>query len=141
MVEFDDGATMAQLSYPTMELPIQLALTYPERFDCNLPALDFTKNLDLTFGKLDEATYPVFKLAVDCGRAGGILPTALNAASEVADAAFLQGKIKFTAIYDVINGVLQATGNSKVENFEQLCAVDMLSRERAQKIILSLPET
>ncbi len=137
MVEFDDGATLAQLSYPTMELPIQLALTYPERFDCKLPPLDFEKSLNLTFGPLKRNDYPMFDLALDCGQAGGVLPTALNAASEVAVQAFLQGKISFTAIYAVVNAVVEATKNCPVEGFEQLCAVDKESRTRAEKLVSS----
>ena len=83
MVQFKDGATLAQLSYPTMELPIQLALTYPGRCDCSLRQLDFAQALSLGFQPLIRKDYPLYDLALSCGEAGGVLPTALNAASEI----------------------------------------------------------
>lgn len=135
MVQFQDGATMAQTSYPTMELPIQLALTYPERLDTGLAQMDFTKALSLEFLPLDRKSYPVYDLALTCGEEGGILPAALNATSEVAVGEFLKGGLRFTDIYAVADSVVAATRKEAVQNFEQLKEVDGLSRVRAQQAV------
>lgn len=135
LVRFADGATLAQLSYPTMELPIQLALTYPERLDCALPQLDFTKAFSLEFLPLDGKDYPLYSLALDCGKAGGVLPTALNAASEVAVGAFLKGGLRFTDIYTVTDKVVSKTANEGVQSYEQLAVADGNARRLAEKII------
>lgn len=135
MVRFKDGATLAQLSYPTMELPIQLALTYPERLDCGLKQLDFSRALSLEFLPLERKSYPLFGLALDCGAAGGILPTALNAASEVAVNAFLKGGLRFTDIYTVVDKVVSETANEGVQSYAQLALADENARRLAEKII------
>ncbi|MGN1373652.1 MAG: 1-deoxy-D-xylulose-5-phosphate reductoisomerase [Candidatus Coproplasma sp.] len=135
MVQFADGATLAQLSYPTMEVPIRLALTYPERVPGRLTSLDFSKALSLEFLPLVRADYPLYDLALSCGERGGVLPTALNAASEVAVSAFLKGSLSFTDIYTVADKVVLSTAFCAVESFEQLKTTDKLSRERAIKII------
>lgn len=135
MVMFNDGAIMAQLSKPTMELPIQLAFTYPERLDLGLENLDFTKAFSLDFQPLIRKDYPMFDLALCCGEAGGVLPTALNAASEVAVGAFLNGAIKYTDIYSLSDKVVSATANCAVQSYKQLEEVDTASRNLAQKFI------
>ncbi|MDE7076543.1 MAG: 1-deoxy-D-xylulose-5-phosphate reductoisomerase [Clostridia bacterium] len=135
MVQFADGATLAQTSYPTMELPIQLALTYPERLDCDLKQLDFSKALSLDFQPLVRKDYPLYDLALSCGEAGGILPAALNAASEIAVNAFLQGRLRFTDIYTVADKVVQSTVNMRIESYPQLKEADARAREGALKII------
>ena len=135
MVQFKDGATIAQLSYPTMEVPIRLALTYPERIPGRLASLDFTKAMTLEFLPLIRQDYPLYDLALSCGERGGVLPTALNAASEVAVSAFLKGRLGFTDIYTIADKVVQATEYKKVESFEQLNHVDKISRERAIGLI------
>lgn len=135
MVRFCDGATLAQLSYPTMELPIQLALSYPERLDCGLNQLDFTKALSLEFLPLERKDYPLFDLALSCGEAGGILPTALNAASEVAVNAFLKGALRFTDVFTVADKVVSKTVNEKIRDYEQLVLADRNARRAADKII------
>jgi 1-deoxy-D-xylulose-5-phosphate reductoisomerase len=135
MVEFDDGAILAQMSNPTMELPIQLALTYPERFECNLTPMDFTKAFSIEFMPLVRGNYPLYDLALTCGESGGVLPTALNAASEVAVYAFLNGQIAFTDIYKVAQDVVLATPYEAVKSFEQLKEVDRVCRLRAEACI------
>lgn len=135
MVQFSDGATMAQLSYPTMEVPIRLALTFPERLKGRLNSMDFTKALTLEFLPLIRQDYPLYDLALCCGERGGVLPTALNAASEVAVGAFLKGQIGFTDMYTVADKVIQRTEFCAVESFEQLCGIDKISRERAIRLI------
>ncbi|MDE7086667.1 MAG: 1-deoxy-D-xylulose-5-phosphate reductoisomerase [Clostridia bacterium] len=135
MVQFADGATVAQLSYPTMELPIQLALTYPDRLDCNLAQLDFSKALPLEFLPLVRKDYPLYDLALTCGEQGGILPTALNAASEEAVKAFIKGGLKFTDIYTVADKVVSATANERVQDYTQLARADACARKRAAELI------
>ncbi|MGN1061336.1 MAG: 1-deoxy-D-xylulose-5-phosphate reductoisomerase [Candidatus Coproplasma sp.] len=135
MVQFADGATIAQLSYPTMEVPIRLALTYPKRLKGRLNSIDFSKALTLEFLPLIREDYPLYDLALSCGERGGVLPTALNAASEVAVGAFLKGRIAFTDLYTVADKVVQKTAYCKVESFEQLCQIDKISRERAIRLI------
>lgn len=135
MVRFKDGATLAQLSYPTMELPIQLALTYPDRLDCGLKQLDFTQRLNLDFQPLERKQYPLYDLALTCGEEGGILPTALNAASEVAVNAFLNGGLRFTDIYTVADRVVSSTVNGKADGYEALLSADLNARQAAYRII------
>lgn len=135
MVEFADGAILAQMSYPTMALPIQLALTYPERLQTDVPRMDFSQPLTLGFNPLRREAYPLYDLALKCGEEQGILPTALNAASEVAVNAFLRGKIKFTDIYAVANEVVCSTSNGGVEGYERLEEADAVARRKANKII------
>lgn len=138
MVEFEDGAILAQMSYPTMELPIQIALTYPERYSCELAPMDFTKAFFLGFEPLDRKNYPLFDLALRCGEEGGTLPCALNAADEVAVNAFLNKKLTYTGIFAVVEGVISATVREKSESFGQLVEVDKKARELANKIILAI---
>ena len=135
MVEFEDGAVLAQLSCPTMKLPIQLALTYPKRLPLTGAQLDFTKALSLQFSPLNTQNFPCFSLAVNSGRAGGTLPCAMNAAGEVAVHAFLREQIRFTDIPRVIEGVLSATDRQQAECYEQLAAADGLARRAAEKIV------
>ncbi len=135
MVMFADGAILAQLSRPTMELPIQLALTYPDRMDLGLENIDFTKPFSLDFQPLVREDYPMYDLALKCGEAGGVLPTALNAASEVAVGAFLQGRLGYTDIFELSEKVVVATSNEKVREYGQLEQVDCASRRLAQQFL------
>lgn len=135
MVEFEDGAILAQLSYPTMELPIQIALTYPQRYSCKTLPMDFTKAFSIGFEPLDRKSYPLFDLALCCGEAGGTLPCAMNAADEVAVNAFLNKNLTYTDIFTVVDRVISATPREKVTSFEQLLEVDKKARQTAQAII------
>lgn len=135
MVEFADGCVLAQLSNPTMKLPIQQALTFPDRVTCDVKPMDFSQAFSLQFMPLNRAEHPCFDLALRCGEAGGILPTALNGAGEVAVWAFIKGQIPFLSIADVIDGVVQKTINQPVVSFEQLCQVDATARRMAQELI------
>lgn len=135
MVEFADGAILAQMSHPTMELPIQLALTYPERYDCALKPLDFSSPLDIRFLPLERKKYPMYDLALSCGESGGILPAVLNAAGEEAVAAFLNKKIGFCDIYRVTREVVEGTSNAAASSYEQLAECDGIARAAARKII------
>ena len=131
MVEFADGAILAQMSHPTMELPIQLALTYPQRLDCGLKKLDWGKAFSLEFIPLERKKYPMYDLALSCGQAGGILTAVLNAASEVAVGAFLVGRIGYCDIWRVADAVVQGTSNCLAQSYEQLAEADRSARAAA----------
>lgn len=134
LVDFADGATMAQLGYPTMEVPIQLALTYPERMAC-APALDLTKLGTLHFYPLPREKFPCFDLAVSAGKRGGTAPAVLNGAAEIAVYAFLKGGISFMGIAETIEETLNRTEIEEVVSFEQLKEADRRSRETARNIV------
>ncbi len=136
LVGFEDGAYLAQLSCPDMRLPIQLALTYPQRMGAGLEYLDFTKAFSLDFSPLERGVRPLFDLAVECGRAGGIMPAVLNAASEIADGAFLRGEIGFTDIFTVCDKTVQTSAGGAAESYDGLAEADKLARLRARKFIL-----
>lgn len=137
MVEFEDGGILAQMSYPTMELPIQLALTYPERFDCGLKPLDFEKLGAIRFLPLERKKFPCFDLALTAAEKGGAYPCVLNAAGEIAVRAFLDGALPFTAIAKTIEDVLSSTAYVEPTSYEILKAEDgkarALARERVRK--------
>lgn len=128
MVEFMDSSTIAQLSYPSMELPIQLALTYPERFSSGLKGLDFASIGKLTFSKPDNERFPCLDLVVSAGKEGGLYPAVANGANEVAVKLYLENKIKFTDIYKSINEALQSFKGGKIKDYESLEEADLFSR-------------
>lgn len=135
MVAFADGAVLAQMSYPSMELPIQLALTYPERLAANVPPLDLAKLGTLHFSAPDPVRYPCFALALGCAKAGGDLPCALNAAGEVAVHAFLDGQIKYTQIAEIIEDVLSWTPPRPAESYALLEETDARARAAAYSLL------
>ncbi len=134
LVYFHDGAAIAQLAYPDMRLPIQLALTYPERLPC-LQQLDLTKIGTLHFYPFPKEDFPCFSLALAAGKAGGIMPTLLNGAAEEAVKAFLKGSITFLQIAETIQSVLGAVPNEKASDFETLAEADKKARALAVKTI------
>ena len=134
IVRFEDGASIAQLAYPDMRLPIQLALTYPKRLPC-LDQLDFSKLGALHFYPFPQEKFPCFSLALQAGKAGGTAPTLLNGAGEVAVAAFLAERIAFTQIAETIQGVLDKIPNRKADCFETLKEADFKAKELAKKLI------
>ncbi len=105
LVGYEDGAYLAQMSIPSMEVPIQLALTYPDRCPTSLTGMDFSRPFSLDFEPLNPADYPLYSLALACGMKGGVLPCIFNAADEVAVQAFLEGRIRYTDILDVCESV------------------------------------
>ena len=107
MVEFQDGAVLAQLGTPDMHLPIQYALYYPHRRPLPGERLDFAALADITFEKPDTETFRGLPLALSAARAGGTMPTVFNAANESAVAKFLQRKIRFLEIYEIIEGAME----------------------------------
>ncbi len=138
MVEFDDGGILAQLSYPTMELPIQLALTYPERFPCDLPSLDFEKLAAIHFLPLARKAFPCYDLALTSAELGDNYPCALNGAGEIAVRAFLEERIAFPAIAETIQAALGKTERQKPDSYEVLQDTDLRARALASEYITRL---
>ena len=136
MVEFEDCAVMAQMSYPTMELPIQLALTYPDRLDCGLKPLDFEALGTLHFKPLRRSDFPCYDLALKSMEMGDNYPCAMNGAGEVAVRAFLDEKIPFLAISDVMAYAIEKTARVKADCVETLVATDAAARAYATEYIV-----
>jgi len=136
MVEFIDGSIKAQLSYPDMRLPIQYALSYPERLpNPQLHKLDWSDTEDLTFEQPDFDTLPCLKLAIEAGRKGGTYPAVLCAADEVAVELFLSQRIKFTDIARLIEQVLAEHKTVAHPTIEKIMAADTWAREKVLQIM------
>ena len=136
MVEFADGSVKAQLGPPTMHLPIQYALFYPDRLaNQAIPRLPTNQPYSLDFRPLDQGRYPCFNLAVNAGKQGGTYPAVLSAADEVAVNAFLAGKIGFTDIYRVVESVLGLHQSASGESVDELLAADAWATQRASTVI------
>jgi 1-deoxy-D-xylulose-5-phosphate reductoisomerase len=133
LIDLNDGSTLAHLGHPDMRVPISYALHYPERADVDVPRLDLAAVGELSFEPPDLETFACLRLALDAGRAGGTAPCVLNAADEVAVAAFLAGKIGFTAIPAAIERVLAAMPASQPTHFEDLFAADAEARRRTEE--------
>jgi 1-deoxy-D-xylulose-5-phosphate reductoisomerase len=131
MVNLVDGSTLAHLGYPDMRVPISYALSFPERAPVDLPRLDLAAVGALTFEEPDPETFACLRLALAAGEAGGTAPTVLNAADEVAVAAFLDGRIPFTGIAAVIERSLEQMPARPVTHFDDLFVTDAEARERA----------
>ena len=135
MVEFEDCGVMAQLSYPTMELPIQLALTYPDRLDCGLKPLDFEALGAIHFKPLRREEFPCYDLALKSIELGDNYPCAMNGAGEVAVHAFLRGEIPFLAISDAMAYAIGKTERMKADGLDALVATDAMARAYALEYI------
>lgn len=133
MVEFVDGSVLAQLGPTDMRMPIQYALTYPERVASNQVALDWTKLKRLDFEKASTRRFPCLRLAREAMQKGGALPCALNAADEIAVAAFLNRELPFLGIPEVIERVLGRTPKVKFGNMEEVLAADAEARRMAKE--------
>ena len=138
MVEFEDSGILAQMSYPTMELPIQLALTYPERYDCDLKPLDFETLGAIHFLPLDRKRFPCYDLALQSLEMGDNHPCALNGAGEVAVRAFLEGRISFLEIAKTIEAALMKTERMKPDSYAVLKETDERARSLAKEYICSI---
>jgi len=135
MVEFADGSVKAQLSCPDMRLPIQYALTYPDRLaNASLPSLDWGNFSDLTFEAPDMDKFPCLRLAIEAGREGGTTPAALCAADEAAVDLFLSKRIKFDDIARIIGRVLERHRRIAHPSLEEIIAADDWAREMVLKI-------
>lgn len=138
MIQLVDGSWIAQLGLCDMRLPIQLALTFPERLPNSFPVLDFSKKIQLNLEPVNPELLPAITLAYTAGQTGGSLPAALNAANEIAVNAFLEGRIRFTDIVHIVSKVM---GHHQQEGFksdpvlDEILAVDLWARELARRLI------
>ena len=135
MVEYVDGAVLAQLSPNDMRFPILYALSYPDRLPTPLPRLDLVALSRLDFLALEERRYPAVRLAYDALRAGGSAPAVLNAANEVAVAAFLSGDIPFVAIVELVGRVLASHAVSAVDSVDAALFADAWARREAEALL------
>ncbi len=135
MVQFIDGSIKAQMGLPDMRLPIQYALTYPERLENNFPRFDFLKHTQLTFEQPDMDTFKALKLALQAMEQGGNMPCVLNAANEVAVHAFLSNNIGFLDIADVVERTLNVVEFTAYPSLDDYIECDRASRQLAQKFI------
>ena len=135
MVEFTDGAVMAQMGAPDMRLPIQLAMTYPERFPSPVEPLDLTACGPLTFGKPDLEAFPCLALARHCAKLGGSACAAMNGANEEAVALFLQDKIGFYDLYDLVKQAVEAVPFLASPTLEDILETDRLARRSVKSMV------
>jgi 1-deoxy-D-xylulose-5-phosphate reductoisomerase len=135
LVDFADGAMLAQLSWPDMCLPIQYALTYPARQAGRLPSLDLAKAKTLEFYKPDFRRFPCLTLAREAARKGRSWPTVLNAADETAVHAFLDGRIRFTDIAKIVEKTLAKHKDAGHQSLESVLETDLWARRQAKEFI------
>jgi 1-deoxy-D-xylulose-5-phosphate reductoisomerase len=136
MVEWSDGATIAQLSNPDMRLPIGYALSYPDRLATPFGPLDWTSPTALTFEPPDRATFRCLDLAYAAARAGGLAPAWLSAANEIAVDAFLNRRIRWAEIAAVIEAVMaSATWDPGASSVEAVIDADRAAREMARRVV------
>jgi 1-deoxy-D-xylulose-5-phosphate reductoisomerase len=135
MVEFTDGSTVAQLSQPDMRLPISYALAYPDRGQVAFGALDWSRVGRLDFEAPDRAAFPCLDLAYEAGREGGTAPAWLNAANEIAVAAFLEGRISWKSISDVCKETLVRHHGTNPVSVDVVLDADRLAREQARRVV------
>jgi len=138
MVEYVDGSILAQLGATDMRMPIQYALTYPERVASNQVDLDWAKLKRLDFQKVATRRYPCLRLAREAMKKGGAWPCALNAADEVAVAAFLERQISFLGIAEVVEAVLSRTPRVRIEKMDDVLAADAEARRVAREEVSRL---
>ena len=138
LINLNDGASLAHLGYPDMKVPISYALQHPERADVDVPTLDLPGIGELTFEAPDTETFACLRLAREAGETGGTAPCVLNAADEVAVEAFLDRRIPFTGIPEVIERTLEALPGRPVNHFEDLFDIDEAAREHARGLIEGL---
>jgi 1-deoxy-D-xylulose-5-phosphate reductoisomerase len=138
LIHLNDGATLAHLGYPDMRVPISYALHLPERADTAVPMLDLASVGELSFEAADAETFACLRLAREAGAVGGTAPCVLNAADEVAVAAFLAGRIGFTRIPEVIDRCLDAVPVGPMRHFEELFETDEAARRHAEGLVEEL---
>jgi 1-deoxy-D-xylulose-5-phosphate reductoisomerase len=135
MVEFTDGATIAQLSQPDMRLPIGYALTYPDRLATPFGRIDWASASRLEFEPPDLDAFPCLGLAYEAGRVGGTAPAWLNAANEMAVTAFLEGRIPWLAIPEVLKATLTRHDGAPATSVDAVVAADQRARQEARRVI------
>jgi 1-deoxy-D-xylulose-5-phosphate reductoisomerase len=138
LIQLCDGVTLAHLGYPDMRVPISYGLHYPERVDVPVRPLDLAELGSITFEPVDDQTFSCLRLAREAGIVGGTAPCVLNAANEVAVHAFMEGRLGFTGIAEVIERTLQALPGGQVHSFDSLAAADGEARAVAAEAIGAL---
>jgi 1-deoxy-D-xylulose-5-phosphate reductoisomerase len=137
LVRFRDGAALAHVGYPDMRVPISFALTYPERSAVEQQRLDFSSGLVLEFEPVDEEAFPLLGLARRAGEQGGSLPCAFNAANEVAVAAFLDGRLPFLGISEVVERTLDEADAPEARDVDELVEIDAEARRLAEQALVA----
>jgi 1-deoxy-D-xylulose-5-phosphate reductoisomerase len=136
MVEFIDGSTLAQASPPDMHLPIALSLAWPDRVAGAAAALDHRAPTSWTFEPVDHTTFPAIQLAREAGRRGGAAPAVYNAANEEAVAAFIDGRLPFLGIVDLVAAIVdEPQASASVETVDDVWAAETWARARARELI------
>jgi 1-deoxy-D-xylulose-5-phosphate reductoisomerase len=135
LVRFRDGAALAHLGYPDMRVPISFALTYPERAATPIPPLDLSSGVTLEFHAPDLETFPLLGLARWAGEQGGTYPCAFNAANEVAVAAFLDGRLPFLGIVEVVEEALDGADEAEPRDLDDVIAADAAARRYAEEAL------
>jgi 1-deoxy-D-xylulose-5-phosphate reductoisomerase len=131
-VEFVDGSVLAQLGFPTMELPILYALSYPQRLDdAVLRTYDPVSASPLTFEEIDHAAFPLFGLGTEAGRRGRGAPAVYNAGNEIAVQAFLDGRVRFPEMAEVVSEAMERVGSSEIRDIADVFEADRAAREAA----------
>jgi 1-deoxy-D-xylulose-5-phosphate reductoisomerase len=138
LVEYVDGSLLAQLGSPDMRTPIAYALGWPERIDSGVQSLDLAQAGSLQFEPPDTVRFPCLSLAREAARVGGLAPAVLNAANEVAVAAFLEGRLNFCGISQVIEAVVGAGPSGMATDLDSVLAADAIARERAAREVTRL---
>lgn len=135
LVTYNDNSVIAELSYPDMRLPIQLALTYPSKIDTKLPELDLAEVANLTFEKPDLKTFPCLGIAMECAKKGGYYPTIMNGANEIAVQAFMNDRIGFYDIPDIIEKAINKCETQKPVTLDGVFEIDNMARIIAMDLI------
>jgi 1-deoxy-D-xylulose-5-phosphate reductoisomerase len=135
MVEFVDGTVLAQLGVTDMRMPIQYALSYPDKWPAAIPGIDFRRGLHLDFEVPDHDRFPCLSLAYQALAGGGALPTVLNAANEEAVSAFLDRRVAFPAIPEAIQEVMEEPGPRLVRELDDILTADAWARERTREAL------
>jgi 1-deoxy-D-xylulose-5-phosphate reductoisomerase len=131
MVEYDDGSVLAQLGNPDMRTPIAHAMSWPERTDSGVDSLDLASMGDLSFEEADMERFPCLRLGFEAAAAGGVASATLNAANEVAVAAFLAGSIRFTDIAPILDSALENHPGGEPASLDEVLAIDAAARRLA----------
>lgn len=135
MIEYTDGSVLAQISATDMRMPIQYALTYPDRARAPVPRVDWSKARSWEFFPPDHEKFPLLKLACRCQEAGGSATCTLNAADEVAVEAFLNGRIGFSGIAEVVEDTLEQAPSRRASTVSELLEIDAASRRTASELV------
>lgn len=135
LVTFEDGSTKAQLGLPNMRLPIQYALSHPDRWSNTLSRLDFAEVGTLSFESIEMGRYPALEVALEAGRQGKTYPAVLSASDEVAVGAFLDGSIRFTQIPEILEATLEVHRPGSGDKLEDILEADLWARSTADRLI------